>query len=98
MTHTGFIEVKRIGQAVWSPSEPVMNDVMNAVKMLEVTVIGDVAFMVFAMFAMVRRVSRAASCVASSVSARVTAMTTTVTAAALAVCSRTPSQKNHRHH
>ena len=94
MTHTGFIVVKRVGQAVWSPSEPVMNDVMNAVKMLEVTVIGDVAFMVFAMFAMVRRVSRAASCVASSVSARVT----TMTAAALTVCSPTPSQKNHRHH
>ena len=58
MTHTGFIVVKRVGQAVWSPSEPVMNDVMDAVKMPEVTMIGDVAFMMFAMFAVVRRVSR----------------------------------------
>jgi hypothetical protein len=72
----------------------VLNDLMDTVKMPEVTVIANVTFMVFAMFAVVRRVSRAASCVASCVSARVT----TMTAAALTVCSRTPSQKNHRHH
>jgi len=72
----------------------VLSDLMDTVKMPEVTVIANVAFMVFAMFAVVRRVSRAASCVASCVSAGVT----TMTAAALTVCSRTPSQKNHRHH
>jgi hypothetical protein len=71
-----------------------MNDLLDTVKMPEVTVIANVAFMVFAMFAVVRRVSRVASCMASCVSARVT----TMTAAALTVCSRTPSQKNHRHH
>jgi hypothetical protein len=94
MTHTGFIVVKRVGQAVWSPSEPAMNDVMDTVKMPEVTMIANMVFMVLAMFAMLRRVSRADSCAASSVSTRVT----TMTAAALTVCSPTPSQKNHRHH
>ena len=59
---------------------------MDTVKMPEVTVIANVAFMVFAMFAVVRRVSRAASCVASCVSARVT----TMTAAALTVLQSYP--------
>jgi len=78
-----------------------MNDLLDTVKMPEVTMIANVAFMVFAMIAVVRRVSRAASCVAFrviGVASCVSARVTTMTAAALTVCSRTPSQKNHRHH
>ena len=92
MTHTGFIEVKRIGQAVWSPSEPVMNDVMDTVKMPEVTVIANVTFMVFTV---VTRVTRVPSRV-RGMSTRMSTMSTTM-AATLAICNPAPSDKNHHY-
>jgi hypothetical protein len=74
-----------------------MNEVMDTVKMPEVTVIGNVTSMVFTVVTSgVRRMAARVRGMSARVPSRMSTMTAAVTAP-LAVCSPASSDKNHHH-
>jgi hypothetical protein len=74
-----------------------MNEVMDIVKMPEVTAIADVAFMVFTVvISGVRRMTARVRGMSARVPSRTSTMTAALTAP-LAVCSPASSDKNHHY-